>query len=570
MLKIEEQSVKNLFPTDRNNPTDLKRFFSLIFYLKCYLVYWLTNEKVIIMSNLFNNKYQDDILGTNSTFDRVIVSGSIIPIAYQEGLNTYLSANNILLKDFLSYAKNLAEIIKENAKSIAKKEGVQYQYVNNSQLDKEAYIKSIINDRGDHPGLVVILSGLEVDNSFDISKNKKERKLELVARRRKCLHIYFYFIDEKLGLCHFRIQPFFPFKVQIYFNGREKLARELDEANIAYQKDDNCFTWISDLITAQEIAADYYIPQLHALFDQLAEEYVPILKQLRQKWNLSYHWSIKQSEYAKDIMFKSQHILDILYKQLLQYSVLSISPEDIMSFLGKKLAGPQAGRIETSCKKTYVGHRIKHKAGAISIKMYNKCGNVLRVEITFNNISELKIYREVHQRDGQTVTKLATLKKSIYSLEHVARFGKAAIDRYLDFIANMEDTSHGVKELRQLTERKTENNKNYKGFNPLNSEDSIIFQQLLNGSFIANGFTNKNMRVILSQLFKDQNWNTSKVSRLLKRLIVFGLVKRVHKTYKYFLTQKGRLLLTLCVKLRNMTVIPAVDSLIKSLLPMTV
>ena len=91
---------------------------------------------------------------------------------------------------------------------------------------------------------------------------------------------------------------------------------------------------------------------------------------------------------------------------------MSVFPEDIMSFLGKKLSGPQAGRIQTSCKKTYLGYRIKHRNGSISIKMYNKSGTVLRIEITFNNISEFKVYREVRQRDGQTVTKLANIKKS--------------------------------------------------------------------------------------------------------------------------------------------------------------
>jgi len=34
------------------------------------------------MENLFTAKYQDNILGCNSCFDRVIIKGSIIPLAY--------------------------------------------------------------------------------------------------------------------------------------------------------------------------------------------------------------------------------------------------------------------------------------------------------------------------------------------------------------------------------------------------------------------------------------------------------------------------------------------------------
>lgn len=519
------------------------------------------------MGNLFNDKYQDDILGTNSCFDRIVLRGSIIPVSYEKGLNQFLSANGILLKDFLPYAKDLAETIKENAKSIANEEGVQYKYINNSNFDKEKYIKSLIKERGSHPGIVAVLSSLEVDNSFDIFKNKETHKLELVARQRKCLHIYFYFIDEQLGLCHFRVQTFFPFKVQIYFNGKEKLSCDMDKADIAYQKDDNCFTWISDLEQAQIFADNLDVALLHDSFDKWVDKYLPVLKQrLQKKWAITYHWSIKQIEYATDILFRSQIRLETLYEQLLQYGVLSVLPEDIMSFLGKKLSGPQSGRIETSCKKTYLGYRIKHRNGSISIKMYNKAGNVLRIEITFNNVSEFKVYREVQQKNGQTVKKLAKLKKSIYSLEHVSRIGKVAIHRYLDFLSKMEDNSTGLNELRQLTERKTEKNRNYQGFNPLNRDDCFIFQQIINGAFVANGFTNKSLKsALLSQKLLDKSWNTGKVSRLIKRLRVFGILKKVHKTYKYFLTEKGRMLATLAVKLRNTTVIPAVNSLVKNL-----
>jgi len=186
--------------------------------------------KEISHERLISKKYQDDILGTSSTFDRVIITGSIIPIAYQKGLSTFLSVNNILLKEFIGYAKNLADIIKAHAQSIAIKENVSYIYLNNSKTRKEKLVKSIIEDRGNHPGLIAVLSALEVDNSFDIYRNKETKKLELISRKRKCLHIYFYFIDEHLGLCYFRVQTFFPFKVQIYFNGREKLACEMSHA----------------------------------------------------------------------------------------------------------------------------------------------------------------------------------------------------------------------------------------------------------------------------------------------------------------------------------------------------
>ena len=270
-------------------------------------------------------------------------------------------------------------------------------------------------------------------------------------------------------------------------------------------------------------------------------------------------------------MFKSEEALNKHYEELVKQITLSTAPEDILTFLGKKLRGDQAGKIQTSYKRTYFGIRIKHQNRNIIIKIYNKAGSVLRIEITFNNASELRVLQEVHQKDGQTVKKLSPLKKSIYSMEHYIRFAKDATRRYLDFLNQMDNNSKGITEINQFTERKTENNKNYKGFNPFNSQDNTIFQELLNGLFISNGFRNKDLRSALSKKLPagssgESGWSTSKICRLLKRLRVFGLLKRVTKSYKYFLTEKGRMILSLCVKLRTITVIPACDVLVRSLL----
>ncbi|MEQ6340844.1 MAG: hypothetical protein M3A44_04115 [Gammaproteobacteria bacterium] len=35
----------------------------------------------------------------------------------------------------------------------------------------------------------------------------------------KCLHYYFYFIDEEVGLCYLRVPTWRPFRLQFYCNG---------------------------------------------------------------------------------------------------------------------------------------------------------------------------------------------------------------------------------------------------------------------------------------------------------------------------------------------------------------
>ena len=49
---------------------------------------------------------------------------------------------------------------------------------------------------------------------------------------------------------------------------------------------------------------------------------------------------------------------------------------------------------------------------------------------------------------------------------------------------------------------------------------------------------------------------SSQVSRLLKRLRLHGLVKRIGRTYKYYMTRFGKQIITTGLKLRELLIIP--------------
>jgi len=76
---------------------------------------------------------------------------------------------------------------------------------------------------------------------------------------------------------------------------------------------------------------------------------------------------------------------------------------------------------------------------------------------------------------------------------------------------------------------------------------------VLRGEYNISGFRNKDIRVRLQQ------FNTAKISRLIKRLNVFGLIKKVGKTYKYYLTKLGKDLVITAEKLKETVLIPALN-----------
>ena len=58
----------------------------------------------------------------------------------------------------------------------------------------------------------------------------------------KCLHYYFYFIDEEVGLCYLRVPTWCPFRLQFYCNGHAWLESKLIANGIGYAMADNAFT----------------------------------------------------------------------------------------------------------------------------------------------------------------------------------------------------------------------------------------------------------------------------------------------------------------------------------------
>jgi predicted HTH transcriptional regulator len=108
----------------------------------------------------------------------------------------------------------------------------------------------------------------------------------------------------------------------------------------------------------------------------------------------------------------------------------------------------------------------------------------------------------------------------------------------------------GVEKLHKLAETMTEDNHRHKGFNLFSEEDTCLFRTLLQGEFFISGFTNKQLRTYLSDK------SASQVTRLLKRLRVHGVIKKVGKRYKYYLTDFGRQAAAMTLKLREMVIIP--------------
>jgi len=498
---------------------------------------------------LLTTTYQNRIGGVLSCFDRIILTGTLPQICYSQGMTSYLYTNGIRIFDYPKFAEPFKNDLRANAEQHAKDNGVEVEFVAKSHIRKEDLVKKVLDKRGTHPGLVHIISAMESCGSYKPWHDKKSGKTFLKGSQSKCLHYYFYFIDAYLGYGYIRVPTWCPFKLQVYINGHNILANELDKQGMKYSMIDNAFDYIEDFSKAQEICDNIDIKKIHKRLDQLAKMYCPVYS----SFNQDYHWSVLQAEYATDIIFKKQEYLQSIYSELTATAIHTVKPDNIATFLGHKVDSKYKGQIGNNYNIRIEGSRIKHVMGKNSIKMYDKFSKILRIETTTNDVSFFKHYREVEHRNGSKTMKNAPLKKNIYSLTLLALLFKASNKRYLEFISAFDNKEAGRKRLDKITKSKQENNRRYKGFNLFCDIDLSLLLTVLRGEYNIAGFRNKDIRMRLPR------FNTGKISRLIKRLKVFGLIKKAGKTYKYYLTRLGKQLVITAEKLKKTVLIPALN-----------
>ena len=495
---------------------------------------------------LLTQRYSDKISGQLSCYDRIVIQGTLPGICYAQGMTAYLYANQIRIFDYPRFAEPLRDQLRDNAEKIAQDNGLSIQFIRKKNFRKEQHIKDILKKRGTQPGLVHIYSAMEPCPAYKPWHDKKTHKTYLKASQAKCLHYYFYLIDPKLGLCYVRVPTWCPFRLQIYFNGHSWLAAELRKRKIDYELIDNLFVRLADFNKAQKVADRLKVDLIHKILDRFAQRYCPIVK----TFNLRYHWSIMQAEYATDIVFKRQNELQRIYDPLTRTAIHTVKPENVATFLGRKLHGNYQDEMGNQFNTRIEGTRIRHVMGPASIKMYDKHGLALRIETTINDVSFFRHYRTVEHRDGSRSPKIAAMKKGIYSLSALSKLMRAANHRYLEFISDIDDPSGGLKILRKISKSVTDNNRSYKGFNLFNNDDLKLFEAICSGEFNISGFQNKNLRQKLSDK------SSAQISRMLKRLRTHGMIKKIGRTYKYYLTKIGRKVIISGLKMKELFLVP--------------
>jgi hypothetical protein len=501
----------------------------------------------------FLQRHASRIRGSISGFDRVLFRGVLRSISYVQGLDWFMGSQRVGFKDFQGFVEKFSAGIKRRARQIAERAGRPFLFVGSGKRNKQALVRQLLAEQPVKEGLVCVLSCVEPCVTFTVRRDREKRQLRLLPRQATCLHFYFYFLDRDFGLMHIRLQSWLPLSIQVCVNGREWLARQMQREGIAYEQKDNCFTQISDLARAQALMDRLVTLPWAKLLNRWAQAVNPWLAAGARPRLRGYYWTVREGEYATDVMFRTPEALAEVYPALCRHALEQFSSPQVLRFLGRRTNTLFNGEVCSTHERRVEGVCVKHRVEENSIKMYDKQGSVLRVETTLNNPVRFRVYRAV-KRKGCKVKGWYPLRKGIVDLRRRVELSRGANARYLDALAVVGDSQPAHRLLDPVSQPVT-TPRRYRALRPISPQESCLFAAVLRGEFHLQGVRNRDLREVLCPSPPNDSVHRRRAAahttRQLRLLRAHGLIYRVRRTHYYRPTQKGQKIMNTALKFRQ-------------------
>lgn len=513
--------------------------------------------------NGFVAAHEADVMGVLEGFDRVVFRGTLSSISYADGMGKSIGSRRVLYKDYAGFAQGLSDRLKRHAQRMASREGRPFEYVASPSASKERIARRIMERDGIEQGLICVLSCVEPCRTISIRRDARTGRLELVNQERRCLHLYFYYQDRVFGFMHVRLQSWLPMPIQVCINGREYLAQRMKQAGIGYEQKENCFVKIDDLPRAQKLIDELERLNWPRTLDGYARKANPLLHKSSGLDLWGYYWTIRESEYATDVMFKDAGKLKAIYPNLVDHAMKRLDSRDVMRFLERRTNRRFNGEVTSDIQVRSEGIRIKHRVEENSIKMYDKQGSVLRIETTINNPKRLRVWRSMKRRGkhwgrrcGRRQMRWMAMRKGVADTQRRVASCRAANHRYLQAMAAVPGPAQPVhRTLDRVSSRVHNKNRWYRALHPVEPTDAQLLAAIASGSFILSGFNNRQLRQKLplppATDPLQRKRQAAAVSRRLSLLQAHGLVVRIRQTRRWILSRRGRELISVSQRVRD-------------------
>jgi hypothetical protein len=494
--------------------------------------------------------FGDSIIGVTSGFDRIVFQGMIRPLMYPEGAMGFFRRRRIRFVDAKQWVIEQTHRLVSAVDQWSRREcGVKTTYLPSSNTRKDSIARERQQKQKIEFGLVGTWSCLEMGGSYRLAYGEGAPRLTSDSTRHK--HLYIYLDHEDYGFMSIRVQTWLPYRLQIAMNGREWLSRQLAKADIGFERLGNKILQVENIDAAQRFLTE----QLATNWCSLLDSFVPIAFPTITAtlgMDLKYTWTLWQSEWATDFLFRDQQALADAMGSMVRHAFIGGHPDRLLHYFGhpvKKNGQPHrsfGGSLKSNIIELDNGYRVRHWHDSNSVKMYNELNN-LRIESTVNNPSAFRAYRRKEGAGDETPTQLLPLRKGVADTFLRAKVSQSINDRFADYIASTRSSTPLRSVLESVTTRKRKRGRSVRSLEPT-GKDLELLTAIADPRFTVGGFSNKQLRQILvdTQRYagKTDKQRSGITTRSIRLLRDHSMIRRLPKARRYQLTARGRQLVT--------------------------
>ena len=258
-------------------------------------------------------------------------------------------------------------------------------------------------------GLFAILVGRAPAPLWNVKRSKAGKIINIERKTQYVNHYHFHIQDPTWGHIIIRMSGHPPFGAQIILNGHEYVACQAQKAGLAFRKEDNCFTEVTQPMHLAQIADTLSSPDIVGQLEQMFNRWIystclcfALDLEEQERSNFHYDYSIYQAEYSRNLLFRSGDQMQQLVQALIDRTRSWLDVKQVKTIFGaarrpfRHKDSPTQPRFEIVLEKPEYDLIIfKIHFGKLTVKLYTKGERVLRGEAIVHNARALHVGRSL-------------------------------------------------------------------------------------------------------------------------------------------------------------------------------
>lgn len=422
-----------------------------------------------------------------------------------------------------------------------------------SGVRKHELAETYIPDDPEFVGVFAILVSKFSAPTWHVKESKNKKSIHLEKKYPFVKQYWFHIMDPEWGHLTIRLSPHPPFSAQIFLNGHEYVARQAKKADITLQKEGNSFSNISDPDGLAEIAETLCSPSAIGLLGQVCDRWIystclhfALSLEDQRATGFKYNYAVYQTELSRNLIFNRGRQMEQIFDSVIDHMRSRMDIKTVKTIFGTKgrphwRRGKKAPRFACVVEKpTYDLTIFKVHFGSLTLKMYTKGENTLRIEVIAHN------------------TKRLPLRRSLKYFDEILDYLKPALTRFLNTIQGIDAAFIDDGLLDSLPEPASLGASQLAGIHLDQPRIRAVLNSILTLAPAPHGFTASQLADNVRDSFGDSfpDYSPRQAAYDLKKLRAKNLVSRLGNSRKYIPTKDGLSAISALVVLREHIIKP--------------